>query len=795
MIFTNHDILFHNIFLTKLTKIIGPFWFIVFISHPFIKEKSIQFREYQVNIAAAAARKNTLIVLPTGLGKTVIALLIIAGKLKKHHDQKILFLAPTKPLVTQHASFLSDHLKIDSDKISIFTGEVKPNDRKKLWEESKIIVSTPQVIENDVLTKRIQLESVSLVIYDEAHHATGKYSYVFIHENYLKERNNPHSLGMTASPGNDKEKILEVCKNLSLDHVEIRTKYDEDVKPYVHDLKISWKKVIPPQEFSYAVQLLRKVLSPRLQILRNVGAIESASVSTITKTKLLSAQKMIQAEIKSRVNPPKTLFKAAATQSEAMKVYYAMELLQTQGVQATQRFFQRLRDESKQKNASRSSRNLMKDDQFLDAAAYINSLQIEHPKLKEVGRITTDQIQKNADSRMIVFTQYRDTSKMVFEYLNQLPNINPARFIGQAGKTDDRGLTQKEQEQIVSDFRSGIYNVLVATSVAEEGLDIPSTDLVVFYEPIPSEIRNIQRRGRTARKMPGKLIILMTKGTVDEGYYWASKRREKNMRTDLQILRSQLEQSLSEPNELYNELKKDREKKKTSLKNQKKLDEYQKDTYQNEITVVVDHREYRSNVARRLANLSLHLVSKQLEVGDYVVSSRIGVERKFVDDFLNSLLNGQLFSQLQRLRDAYARPVLILEGKGLFTKRNINHKAIYGSLISIVVDFGIPVLSTEDATETADLLFVMAKREQRQEKKSVALRGSKPSFSLPERQRFVVEGLPNVSSVMAKRLLSYFGSIHAIINASEKELQEVKGIGKQTAKLIYQVINEEYKTE
>lgn len=767
----------------------------MFISHSLIKENTIEFREYQVNIAASAARKNTLIVLPTGLGKTIVALLVIAGKLKKYPRKKILFLAPTKPLVTQHASFITSLLKINEDKVSIFTGEIKPNDRIKLWIESSIIISTPQVIENDILSKKIKLDDVSLIIYDEAHHATGRYSYVFIHEQYLKHCSDPHSLGMTASPGNDKEKILEVCKNLSLDHVEIRTKHDEDVRSYVHELKISWKKVVPPQEFSYAVQLLRKVLSPRLQILRNVGAIESASVSTVTKTKLLKAQKMIQSEIKSRINPPKTLFTAAAAQSEAMKLYYTMELLQTQGVQATQRFIHRLNEESKQKNASRSSRNLMKDDQFLDAAAFINSLQIEHPKLKEVAHITTDQIQKNPDSRIIVFTQYRDTSKMVFDYLNSLPDISPARFIGQAGKTDDKGLTQKEQEQIVTDFRNGVYNVLIATSVAEEGLDIPSTDLVVFYEPIPSEIRNIQRRGRTARKMAGKLIILITKGTVDEGYYWAAKRREKNMRTDLQILRSQLQQILDEPNALYKLYQKEKNEKNTSLRNQKRLDEYDTKDKVKAISVVVDHREYRSNVARRLASLSLHIVPEQLAVGDYVVSSRIGVERKFVDDFLNSLLSGQLFSQLQRLRDAYARPILILEGEGLFTKRNINHKAIYGSLISIVVDFGIPVLSTQDAQETADLIYVMAKREQRQEKKSVALRGSKPSFSLAERQRFIVEGFPNVSSIMAKRLLSHFGSIHSIVAASEKELQEVKGIGKQTAKLIYSVINEDYKTE
>ena len=299
--------------------------------------------------------------------------------------------------------------------------------------------------------------------------------------------------------------------------------------------------------------------------------------------------------------------------------------------------------------------------------------------------------------------------------------------------------------------------------------------------------------------MAGKLVILMTKGTVDEGYYWAARRRERNMRSDLQLLRSQLKQSLSDESDDYignNTVKEIREKKSVrNLKNQRKLDEYDKKPEKHRINVVVDHREYRSNVARRLASLPLELVPKQLDVGDYVVSSRIGVERKFVDDFLNSLLNGQLFSQLTRLRDAYARPMLIIEGSGLFTKRNINHKAIYGSLVSIVVDFGIPVLTTNDENETADLLYVMAKREQRQDKKSIALRGSKPSFSLAERQRFIIEGLPNVSSVMAKRMLSHFGSIHAIVNATEKELQEVKGIGKQTAKMIYDVINEEYKSE
>ena len=176
----------------------------------------------------------------------------------------------------------------------------------------------------------------------------------------------------------------------------------------------------------------------------------------------------------------------------------------------------------------------------------------------------------------------------------------------------------------------------------------------------------------------------------------------------------------------------------------------------------MDNREYRSHVVRNLARKGVKIEPQQLDVGDYVLSSRICVERKNVDDFLDSLLDGKLFKQVQRLRDTYPRPMLIIEGEDLFTKRNINHNAIYGSLASISVDYGIPVMTTKDAMETANLLTVVARREQRVEKKPVAIRGDKYQMSLKERQQFLVEGLPNVSAVLAKRLLAHFGSIKAV---------------------------------
>ena len=754
----------------------------MFIKQENIKQDTIEHREYQVNIAKSAANENTLVVLPTGLGKTIIALNLIALELNKKNN-KILFLAPTKPLVLQHTQFLKQYLTIEKESIVVFTGEISPKKRKEKWLNSRIIVSTPQVIENDLLSKRIDLKHVSFIIFDEAHHAVGDYSYVFVSEMYQKQKDSGLTLGITASPGNNVSKIIEICKNLRVKNIEIRTKHDPDVKPYVHDLKITWKEIPLPDDFSYTIQLLRKSLSDRLKVLKNVGAVESSSISLINRTKLLDAQKNIQAKIRSTSKPSKMLFKAASIQSEAMKIHYAIELLQTQGVNALKNYFQRMGKEAVSKDSTKSARNIMADNNILEAVAYVKSLNVEHPKLEVIRNIVEKQLKNKPNSKIIIFTHYRDTSSHVTSVLKSVNNVKPTRFVGQAAKEGDKGFTQKEQAEIIKKFREGNFNVLIATSVAEEGLDIPSTDLVIFYEPIPSEIRAIQRRGRTARKMPGKVIILITKGTPDEGYYWASKRKEKRMRSELELIRSKLGKKFEDSESLYRKEK----------PNQKTLKDYTKKD--NKVKIVVDHREYRSNVVKNLATKGIFVEPTQLDVGDYILSSRIGVERKNVDDFLESLISGKLFKQISQLRDKYSRPVLVLEGENLLTKRNINHNAIFGSLASITVDFGIPVLNTKDASETADLLFVIARREQREDKKDVAIRGEKTQMSIRERQQFLVEGLPNVSAVIAKRLLAHFGSIKDIANATEKELMEVNGVGKNISSEIIKLLNADYLEE
>ena len=257
------------------------------------------------------------------------------------------------------------------------------------------------------------------------------------------------------------------------------------------------------------------------------------------------------------------------------------------------------------------------------------------------------------------------------------------------------------------------------------------------------------------------------------------------MHSELELIRSKLDKKFEDADSLYNEVT-------SEVSDQKTLKDYSNKKEEAGIKITVDHREYRSNVVKNLAVKGLNVEPGQLAVGDYVLSSRIGVERKNVDDFLESLIGGKLFKQVARLRDAYSRPLLIIEGENLLTKRNISHNAIFGSLASISVDYGVSVLTTKDASETADLLHVIARREQREDKKSVAVRGEKTMMSLMERQQFLVEGLPNVSAVLAKRLLSHFGSIRDIANATEEELIGVKGVGKNIASDILKLLNARY---
>ncbi len=751
------------------------------IQHPLIKPGKIESRLYQQVLAAGVIKKgNSMIVAPTALGKTIVAALVAAERLKKFPDSKVLVLAPSKPLVVQHEESFREFLKVTTTSL---TGAITPTKRVKRWTDSQVICATPQTVEADVISGKYSLENVSLLVFDECHRGVGAYSYVYLASKYTTEGQDPLILGLTASPGWDDEKIRSVCENLFIKDVVIKSEEDADVVPYFNPIDVKWVKVELKPELKDIKAHMDNALKARLKTLKRMGIIKSVSVS---KKDVLAAKARAQKRIGSSINPPKKCFLAVSILAAVLNILHSLELLETQGISNLHSYFGRLG-----KKRTKASKAIMNDPEFhkamrLTQRAYENG--IEHPKLEKLIEILKKEL-KNQDSRIIVFTQFRDTVNKAYDKCIE-NNINAVKFFGQASRDTEKGLTQKKQKEIIKNFKKGVYDVLISTSVAEEGIDIPSVDLVVLYEPVPSEIRMIQRRGRTGRKNKGRMIILITKGTRDEAYYWSSAKKEKKMKknlssghkTDLNDFVNGTEKSAFEGtnhekriNENFDELKKVDDKKKEPP------------------VIYADSREGNSSVLRELDRLDVNIKVKGLAVADYQVSDEVAIERKTAKDFIGSIVDKRLYKQAKELVENFEKPVIILEGDNLYSSF-IHPNAIRGALASVAVDFGIPIIPTRSEADTAAMITRIAIREQTHDRPVMQIRTDKKPLNAWEQQIYIVESLPNVGPVTAKKLLEEFGNVKSVINASEDELKNVEGIGDKIAKRIRAVVDSEFKT-
>ncbi|MCD6398624.1 MAG: hypothetical protein J7L08_01780 [Candidatus Aenigmarchaeota archaeon] len=211
------------------------------------------------------------------------------------------------------------------------------------------------------------------------------------------------------------------------------------------------------------------------------------------------------------------------------------------------------------------------------------------------------------------------------------------------------------------------------------------------------------------------------------------------------------------------------------------------------ILIFVDNREFNSKVVKELARLDCIIKPKQLEVGDYILSERVCVERKTSADLISSIFDQRIFIQLKNMKNNFQKPLLLIEGKNLYTERNVHPNAIRGALASIAIDYSIPIIWTDNEKDTAGIVYWIARREQIEEERSLAIRSEKKPSTLKEQQEFFISGLPNVNTKISKRLLGYFGSPEKVISASEEKLKKVDGIGDKLAKNIRKLLTEKYK--
>ena len=732
-------------------------------------------RTYQESIFHTCTKQHTLVVLPTGIGKTAIFLMMAAYRLSMYPKSKVLLLGPTRPLIEQYSAVFEKYFNIEKEKMVIFTGFVSPEKRAELWKNAQIIFSTPQGLENDILSNKIDLSDVSLIGFDESHRATGEYSYNFVAKQYIKKALHPRILALTASPGSDQESIQEVCKNLYIEAIEIRTTEDEDVAPYVQAVDIQKVFLELPDEFIVIKGHLVECYKSKMRELKNLGF---ATDSNYSKRNLLGMQAGIHVKIAQGDRDPEIL-RGLSLVAEAVKVHHAIELIETQGVNSLREYFLKLQHEAAT-GKTKATKNLVRDINFHTAFIKINKLHgvFEHPKLQELQRIVEEELNDGAQKKIIIFSQYRDTGSLITKQL-LAKGFSTKLFVGQA-KKKDTGLTQKKQKEMLDAFSAGEFNILVSSSVGEEGLDIPQVDLVIFYEPVPSAIRKIQRSGRTGRLEKGRIIMLITKDTIDEVYYHVARNKEKRMYRTIDSMKKGFPQEKQEI-------------KQTSIRT---LSDFAHDTSKKEMTqlkikIIADYREKGSGVLKEFVEQDIELGLEKLAIGDFLVSSRVAVEYKTVPDFIDSIIDGRLVSQLRELKK-YERPLIVIEGQeDMFAIRKIHPNAIRGMLATISVSYGIPIIQTRNAKDTAEFLIMVAKKEQLDSKSEVVHHHAKP-LSLKEQQEFFISALPNIGMGGAQPLLKHFKTVKGIVNASEKELQDVDLIGPKKAKTMTEVFEKEW---
>jgi len=279
----------------------------------------------------------------------------------------------------------------------------------------------------------------------------------------------------------------------------------------------------------------------------------------------------------------------------------------------------------------------------------------------------------------------------------------------------------------------------------------------------------VQRRGRTGRMEEGRVIVLVTKGTRDEAYRWTAHHKENRMHRVLKEL-------------------------KTKFTLQKAPEQQSLQEFSKALKIYADTREKGSGVIKFLVDQGIDIHMQNLDVGDFLLSERIGIERKEIKDFVDSLLDKRLLSQVKALKETFERPLIIIEGTDdIYSVRKVHPNAIRGMLAWIAIDMKVPILYTKDFRDTAELLITIARREQEERDGEFSIRGEKKPLSTKELQEFIVAGLPGVGTQLAQNLLKEFGSVKNVMNASEEELKDVENIGKKKATEIRKVLDDEYK--
>ncbi|CAN8099550.1 unnamed protein product [Discula destructiva] len=502
-------------------------------------------REYQYSIVKNGLFNNTLVALPTGLGKTFIAATVMLNYYRWTKDAKIIFVAPTKPLAAQQVEACLNVAGIPRSQATLLTGEIAPALREGEWEQRRLFFMTPQTLQNDLSKGYADPKSVVLLVIDEAHRATGDYAYVKVVEFLRRFNQSFRILALTATPGSTVEGVQAVIDSLGISSVEIRTEEAMDIRQYVHSREVDQVVIEPSDDVLHIQELFSETLRPLCNKLAQVNKWLARDPMTLTVMGLREGQRQWMLGAGKHANPS-TKGMIMAVFAILQSLAHAIKLLNFHGIVP---FYHKMLDfrsdvEAQGSKGGKNKKQVIEHESFSKMMDTMNKWTrrdefLGHPKLEylcqnlfnhfmDTGRVTSTSA---TNTRAIVFSEYRDSAEEIVRVLNKhKPMIKASIFVGQADSKRSEGMKQKQQIETIEKFRNGDFNVLVATSIGEEGLDIGQVDLIICYDASASPIRMLQRMGRTGRKRAGQITLLLMKGKEEEQFRKAKDNYEKMQR-------------------------------------------------------------------------------------------------------------------------------------------------------------------------------------------------------------------------------------------------------------------------
>ncbi|KAK3229964.1 hypothetical protein Dsin_001845 [Dipteronia sinensis] len=478
---------------------------------------NVPVRDYQFNITKTALFANTLVALPTGLGKTLIAAVVMYNYFRWFQDGKIVFAAPSRPLVMQQIEACHNIVGIPQEWTIDMTGQISPTRRAYFWKTKRVFFVTPQVLEKDIQSGTCLVKYLVCLVIDEAHRALGNYSYCMAVRELMSVPVQLRILALTATPGSKQQTIQLIIDNLHISTLEYRNENDDDVSRYVHNRKTELMEVAMGQDAAEISNLLLDIICPYVNRLSSYGLLQNRDCQTLSPIDLLSSRE------KFRKAPPPDLPHIKFGEVEAyfgalITLYHIRRLLSGHGIRPA---FEMLEEKLKQGSFAR----FMSKNEIIRKVKLLMQQSLSHgapsPKLSKMLEVLVDHF-KTKDpkhSRVIIFSNFRGSVRDIMSTLANIGNLVKAtEFIGQSSGKTLKGQSQKVQQAVLEKFRAGEYNVIVATSIGEEGLDIMEVDLVICFDANVSPLRMIQRMGRTGRKHDGRVVVLACEGSELKGY-------------------------------------------------------------------------------------------------------------------------------------------------------------------------------------------------------------------------------------------------------------------------------------